>query len=58
MVVPAGTWQGSSSSGAWSWVGTTMAPPFAPERFRLGARDELSARYPAHRTRIEELTRA
>jgi len=28
LVVPAGTWQGSSPGGAWSLVGTTTAPPF------------------------------
>jgi uncharacterized protein len=27
IVVPAGTWQGSSSTGEWSLVGTTTAPP-------------------------------
>lgn len=57
LVVPAGTWQGSSSVGAFSWVGTTVAPPFSPERFRLGDRDALTDRYPAHRARIAELTR-
>src|ERR1700759_5857496 len=29
LVVPAGTWQGSAPTGAWSLVGTTMAPPVA-----------------------------
>jgi uncharacterized protein len=56
-VVPAGTWQGSSPAGEWSLVGTTMAPPFAPAAFRLGERDELTARFPAVRDRIAELTR-
>lgn len=57
VVVPAGTWQGSSSDGEWSWVGTTVAPPFEPSRFRLGDRTDLAARYPAHQLRISQLTR-
>jgi uncharacterized protein len=57
LVVPGGTWQGSRSAGAWTLVGTTMAPPFEPAVFRLGARDELAARYPGCRDRIAELTR-
>jgi predicted cupin superfamily sugar epimerase len=57
LVVPAGTWQGSSPAGAWSLVGTTMAPPFDPVGFRLGARADLAACYPASRDRIAELTR-
>jgi uncharacterized protein len=57
LVVPAGTWQGGSTTGAWSLLGTTMAPPFAPSRFRLGDGAELAARYPAVRDRIAELVR-
>lgn len=58
LVVPAGTWQGSSAAGAWSLVGTTMAPPFEPAAFRLGDRAALAARCPHRRDRIGELTRA
>jgi uncharacterized protein len=57
LVVPAGTWQGSSSLGAWTLVGTTTAPPFDWSAFRLGDRAELIGRYPAARDRIDELTR-
>jgi uncharacterized protein len=57
VVVPGGVWQGSSSAGAWSLVGTTMAPPFDPGGFRLGERAELVRRYPGARGRIEGLTR-
>ncbi|WP_232665356.1 cupin domain-containing protein [Pseudonocardia sp. TRM90224] len=57
VVVPAGVWQGSSSAGAWSLVGTTVAPPFEWVGFRLGGRAELTARYPAAGVRIAELTR-
>ncbi len=57
LVVPAGTWQGSRPGGAWSLVGTTMAPPFDWSGFRLGDRAELAVRYPAAQARIAELTR-
>ena len=57
IVVPAGTWQGSSPAGAWSLVGTTMAPPFAWSGFRLGERAELLDRWPSARARITALTR-
>jgi predicted cupin superfamily sugar epimerase len=57
VVVPAGTWQGTSTTGAWTLLGTTMAPGFAPERFELGHRAALAARWPAAAARIGELTR-
>jgi uncharacterized protein len=57
IVVPAGTWQGSSSAGEWSLVGTTTAPPFDWEGFELGERAELVDRYPGAADRIAELTR-
>ncbi|HET6257628.1 cupin domain-containing protein [Pseudonocardia sp.] len=57
VVVPAGTWQGSSPEGEWSLVGTTTAPPFDWAHFRLGDRADLVDRYPKTRMRIEELTR-
>lgn len=57
VVVPAGTWQGSSPDGTWSLVGTTMAPPFRWSDFRLGERAELVDRYPGAGERIEALSR-
>jgi uncharacterized protein len=57
LVVPAGTWQGSSSTGEWSLVGTTTAPPFDWDGFELGQRAALTARYPEAATRIAALTR-
>ena len=57
LVVPAGTWQGSAPMGAWSLVGTTMAPPFDWSGFDLGARAELLGRWPSARARITALTR-
>ncbi len=58
IVVPGGTWQGSRTLGAWSLVGTTMAPPFRDEDFELGERDVLVAAYPAAVDRIRALTRS
>lgn len=57
LVVPAGVWHGSSSTGEWTLIGTTMAPPFRWEGFRLGSRSELCAQYPEASTRIAALTR-
>lgn len=58
VVVPAGVWQGSSSQGAWSLIGTTMSPPFSWDGFELGERAALAAAYPAAANRIAALTRA
>jgi uncharacterized protein len=57
LVVPARTWQGSASAGAWSLVGTTTAPPFDWAGFRLGDRADLERGWPSARSRIAELTR-
>jgi uncharacterized protein len=56
VVVPAGTWQGSSPAGAWTLAGTTTAPAFDWAGFRLGDRSDLVGRYPGSRTRITALT--
>lgn len=57
IVVPAGVWQGSSTLGEWTLVGTTMAPPFEWSPFRLGQRAELIAGWPPAATQIRALTR-
>ena len=57
LVVPAGTWQGSAPLGAWSLVGTTVAPPFHWSGFRLGARADLLRGWPSAGARITALTR-
>jgi predicted cupin superfamily sugar epimerase len=57
IVVPAGTWQGSSPAGEWSLVGTTTAPPFDWAGFELGERAALTARHPEVADRIAALTR-
>jgi predicted cupin superfamily sugar epimerase len=58
IVVPAGTWQGSSPAGEWSLVGTTTAPPFDWAGFELGERAALTARHPEAADRIAALTRS
>ncbi|MGI8530597.1 MAG: cupin domain-containing protein [Geodermatophilaceae bacterium] len=57
LVVPGGVWQGATSTGDWSLVGTTMAPPYRDEDFELGDRTELTHRWPAHADHIRRLTR-
>lgn len=58
LVVPAGVWQGSETTGDWTLLGTTMAPPFRWEGFELGDRYRLLAAYPEAAERIHRLTRA
>lgn len=58
LIVPAGVWQGSSPLGAWTLVGTTMAPPFAWSGFRLGRRADLIASWPQATPQISALIRA
>ncbi len=57
LVVPAGVWQGSSTTGGWSLIGTTMAPPYTDDMFTLGDRAALTAAFPAAADRIAQLTR-
>lgn len=60
LAVPAGVWQGSrplGPDGAWSLVGTTMAPPFDPAGFELGTAADLVAGWPSAAERIRSLTR-
>ena len=55
-LVPAGVWQGSSTLGRWSLLGTTMTPPYTDEMFELGRRDDLLDRWPTAAARIADLT--
>jgi uncharacterized protein len=50
IVVPAGVWQGCrlARGGEWALLGCTVAPSFDYADFKLGDRNELIARYPAH----------
>ena len=57
VVVQPGVWMGARTTGAWSLVGTTMAPPYSKEGFELGRADELVARYPAAAAHISRYVR-
>jgi predicted cupin superfamily sugar epimerase len=59
IVVPAGVWQGSylQPGGDFALLGTTMAPGFDFADYEPGARDRLSAQYPAFTDLIKRLTR-
>lgn len=46
VVVEAATWMAAGTTGEWSLVGTTMAPPFDEASFELGDRAVLSVAYP------------
>ncbi|MEV7076460.1 cupin domain-containing protein [Streptomyces sp. NPDC091972] len=55
--VPAGTWMGAVTRGAWTFFGCTMAPGFTYEGYEHGDAAELTARYPAEAERIARLCR-
>lgn len=57
LIVPAGVHQGASTTGAWSLVGTTTAPPYDEACFTLSDAAALVERWPSAAARIEELTR-
>ena len=56
-VVPAGVWQGASTTGEWTLIACWCAPAFEWHHFTLGTREELLSAYPSASARIEELTR-
>jgi len=56
LLVPGGVWQGSFSLGNYTLLGTTMAPPYRQQDFKLGQRDELISRWPAAKSAILALT--
>ncbi len=57
VAVEAGTWMAAETCGAWSLVGTTMAPPFDDATFELGERAALSAAFPEAASDIARFTR-
>ncbi|WP_369125590.1 cupin domain-containing protein [Catenulispora rubra] len=59
-VVPAGCWMGArvAGDGAWSLIGTTMAPGFIPADYEGGDVEELCRRYPERGGMIRALCRA
>lgn len=57
-VVPAGSWQGSTSTGDWTLVGTTMAPPFVKAGCEFATRNQmavLAGSYPGLAGRLRDL---
>lgn len=58
ILVPGATWQAAETTGDWSLVGTTMAPGFDWDRFKLGRRDALLKGWPEQRETIERHTEA
>lgn len=57
VAVSAGVWMGAETTGDWSLVGTTMAPPFDADTFELANADELREHYPSAASRISRLVR-
>ncbi|MFL5994785.1 MAG: cupin domain-containing protein [Streptomyces sp.] len=57
LTVPAGTWMGARTRGAWTFFGCTMAPGFTYEDYEHGDAAELTARYPSQAVRIAGLCR-
>lgn len=57
ITVPAGSWQGSSSTAGWTLVTTTVTPAFDWSMFELGDRAALQQRWPEAAARIAALTR-
>ncbi len=57
IIVEPGVWQGSKTTGEWTLLGTTMAPPYSQEMFQLADREELLKGWPDSKEKIYELTR-
>ena len=57
VAVGTGTWMAAGTTGEWSLMGTTMAPPFDEASFELGERTALSAAYPEAAEDISRFTR-
>lgn len=56
VVVPAGAWQGSTSLGAWTLMGTVVVPPYTDGSVEFAEAGPLCAAYPGHASRIRALT--
>lgn len=56
VAVAPGVWMGAFTTGSWSLVGTTMAPPFDESSFELLGRDQALAAYPGARDQILRVT--
>lgn len=58
VAVPAGVWMAAATTGDWSLTGATLAPPYDPDGFELGDRDELTEAYPEAAADIARFTRS
>ena len=57
VAVPAGVWMAAATTGEWSLTGATLAPPYDPDGFELGAPAELTEAYPEAAADIARFTR-
>jgi len=57
VAVPAGTWQATETLGAWSLLGTFMAPPYTDDAVEFAGGADLAARHPEHAEEIRRLCR-
>jgi predicted cupin superfamily sugar epimerase len=57
VMVGAGVYMGASTTGTWSLLGTTMAPPFTAIGLEFPSAAALIAGWPTARSRITDLTR-
>ena len=58
VAVPAGVWMAGTTTGDWSLIGATLAPPYDPDGFELGLADELTQAYPEAAADIARFTRS
>ncbi len=57
VIVPGGAWQGSSTAGAWTLFGCTMAPGFRWQEFELAPLPPLLDGWPEAAERVRALVR-
>ncbi|KUO08867.1 cupin domain-containing protein [Streptomyces sp. DSM 15324] len=57
LTVPARTWMGGRTTGAWTFFGCTMAPGFTYEDYEHGDAADLTARHPDRAAQIAGLCR-
>ena len=55
VVVPAGVWQGCTSLGAWTLMGTVVVPPYTDDCVEFARAEPLTADHPGHADRIRAL---
>ncbi|MCB9592793.1 MAG: cupin domain-containing protein [Sandaracinaceae bacterium] len=60
LVIPGGVWMGSrmKGSGAYAFMGVSMAPAFDPASYEIGAREALTAQFPESAALVAEYTRS